>query len=124
VSTEKTLPEGASATGPVAAAISTAVVGFCRDHFGRGPTKARTYVEDDVVGCVLRDASTVQDRELQQSGHGEIAREARKLIRQERASELAGIVEGILGRRVACTLGDFQPPARPGGARERGLPVL
>jgi uncharacterized protein YbcI len=106
---ESALTNETISLGPVSAAISTAIVSFYSDHFGRGPTRARTYIEDDLVVCVLRDVSTVEDRELREAGHGDVARTVREIIRQKRAPELAEIVEAELGRRVTCTLGDFDP---------------
>ena len=36
-----------------AVAISNAVVQVVRDHTGRGPTQARTYMADDLVTCEI-----------------------------------------------------------------------
>ena len=35
--------------GHLLAAISTSIVGILRDHYGRGPMKAKTYVLDDII---------------------------------------------------------------------------
>jgi uncharacterized protein YbcI len=35
-------------------AISTGIVKLLREHYGRGPIKAKTYALDDVIVCVLR----------------------------------------------------------------------
>jgi len=37
------------AGGHLLAAVSTSVVGILRDHYGRGPMKAKTYALDDIV---------------------------------------------------------------------------
>ncbi|MGZ4297040.1 MAG: Na-translocating system protein MpsC family protein [Solirubrobacteraceae bacterium] len=34
--------------------ISTGIVKMLREHYGRGPIKAKTYALDDIIVCVLR----------------------------------------------------------------------
>ncbi len=41
--------------GIVAAAVSYATVRTLSEYTGRGPTKARTYISDDLISVVLRD---------------------------------------------------------------------
>ena len=40
--------------GELLAAISTGIVGNLREHYGRGPMKAKTYAIDDIVVVVMR----------------------------------------------------------------------
>jgi uncharacterized protein YbcI len=40
--------------GHLLAAISTSIVGILRDHYGRGPMKAKTYALDDPIVVVMR----------------------------------------------------------------------
>src|SRR3954471_18542840 len=51
-------PQGATspplAGGQLLAAISNRIVAIIREHYGRGPMKAKTYVMDDVVLVVMR----------------------------------------------------------------------
>jgi uncharacterized protein YbcI len=42
------------AGGPLLAAISNRIVAIIREHYGRGPMKAKTYVIDDLVVVVMR----------------------------------------------------------------------
>jgi hypothetical protein len=42
------------AGGHLLAAVSTSVVGIPRDHYGRGPMKAKTYSLEDIVVVVKR----------------------------------------------------------------------
>ena len=51
-------PEGEVQPAPLAggsllAAISTSIVGILRDHYGRGPMKAKTYALDDIIVVVM-----------------------------------------------------------------------
>lgn len=40
--------------GRLLSAISTAIVRLLREHYGRGPIKAKTYALDDIIVVVLR----------------------------------------------------------------------
>ena len=42
------------AGGHLLTAISTSIVGILREHYGRGPMKAKTYVLDDIIVVVMR----------------------------------------------------------------------
>jgi uncharacterized protein YbcI len=42
------------AGGHLLATISTRIVGIMREHYGRGPMRAKTYLMDDIIVCVLR----------------------------------------------------------------------
>ena len=55
---------GAITRGQLAAAISNAMVGIHSKHYGKGPTKAKTYLVDDVVVTVMSDVFTTVERTL------------------------------------------------------------
>ena len=42
------------AGGHLLSAISQAIVAILREHYGRGPMKAKTYVNDDLIVVVMR----------------------------------------------------------------------
>ena len=42
------------AGGKLLAQISTSIVAILREHYGRGPMKAKTYALDDVILVVMR----------------------------------------------------------------------
>jgi uncharacterized protein YbcI len=46
----------ALAGGRLLAAISTKIVAILREHYGRGPMNAKTYVLDDIIVVVMRGA--------------------------------------------------------------------
>ena len=54
--------------GALLAAISTRIVGVLRDRYGRGPMKAKTYVLDDLIVCVLRNGHTTIEQTMIESG--------------------------------------------------------
>ena len=45
---------GPLAGGRLLAAISTRFVALLREHYGRGPMKAKTYAIDDIIVVVMR----------------------------------------------------------------------
>ena len=57
------------AGGQLLAEISTTVVGILRDHYGRGPMKAKTYALDDIIVCVMRGSGfTPLEQTIMDSG--------------------------------------------------------
>ena len=55
--------------GPLLAAISTSIVGILREHYGRGPMKAKTYVLDDIIVVVMRGSGfTALEQTIMDSG--------------------------------------------------------
>jgi len=92
--------------GSKAAAISNHVVRTMSDYTGRGPTKGRTYINEDVVTVVLRDTLTKGERSLVNEGLVDIVLTMRKAFQNTMRGELVGGVEEILGRRVVAFLSD------------------
>jgi uncharacterized protein YbcI len=82
------------------AGISTAIVRLYREHFGKGPTKAKTYALDDVVICVLRDGLTTVERTLFAQGRGDAVREMRSAFQDAVADRFTSAVEEATGHRV------------------------
>src|SRR3954463_12745498 len=60
-----------SPRGNVLAQISTGLVQLHSRHYGKGPTKAKTYLFDELVVCVLRNVFTTVERTLLEAGDGE-----------------------------------------------------
>ena len=88
------------------AAISNLVVRTLSEYTGRGPTKARTHVSEDVVTVVLRDTLTRGERSLVADGLDELVLATRKAFQGTMRHDLIAGVEEILGRRVAAFLSD------------------
>jgi len=57
--------------GQLLAAISTAIVGILREHYGRGPMKAKTYALDDLIVVVMRGSGfTPLEQTIMDNGSG------------------------------------------------------
>jgi hypothetical protein len=64
------IPAAPSAAGDVRSAISDGLVALLKEYYGRGPDKAKTYVTDDLVVCLLRGGFTRVEQTLLDGGHG------------------------------------------------------
>jgi uncharacterized protein YbcI len=92
--------DGPSRHGPLAAAISDAVVQLFSEHTGRGPTKARTTVDGELVAVVLRGSMTQGERALVGGGkHDEVLR-LRRAFQDTMSEELVAVVERLTERNV------------------------
>jgi uncharacterized protein YbcI len=83
--------------GSIYLAISNAVVGVLREYTGRGPTKARTSIRDNVVLVMLEQTLTKGEQVLVDKGRGErvlaLRREYQEAMREatsDRVGELTG----------------------------------
>ena len=86
--------------------ISRAMVGLFKEHVGRGPTVAKTYIHDDLVICMLHDTMTKAEKTLTDEHKGDEVRQIRRsfqgLFREQASAE----VERIVGRKVIAFLSD------------------
>ena len=90
----------------MASAISSAVVHLMREYTGRGPTKARTYVDEDLITTVLQDTLTMGERSLVRDGEVELVLASRKAFQRTMSSQMIAAVEEISGRFVLAFLSD------------------
>src|SRR3954462_8952754 len=96
--------DGPALTGPVASEISNAVVRLVREHFGKGPTQAKTLLHDDVVVTVLRGGFTHAEKTLYQAGHADVVEEGRRAMQSVFEREMRSAVERLTGRRGSAFL--------------------
>jgi len=54
--------------GEVLTAISDGMVALLKEFYGRGPTRAKSYYEDDLVVCVLRGGFSRVEQTLLDGG--------------------------------------------------------
>jgi uncharacterized protein YbcI len=89
-------------TGEELAAVTNGIVGLFREYYGRGPTKAKSYLLDDAyVVCVLHQTMTTVEQTLVKTGQGRLVREVRLTFQEALADSFRGVVEEATGRRVA-----------------------
>ena len=85
-------------------AISNAVVGVLREYTGRGPTKARTTIRDNVVLVMLEQTLTKGEQVLVDKGRGDrvlmLRREYQEAMREEGSARVAELT----GRNVVAMM--------------------
>jgi uncharacterized protein YbcI len=86
-------------SGP-SAMISTSAVQLIHEYTGRGPTKAKTVIKDDLVTVLLADTLTKGERKLVDNGHSDRVLGLRHDFQLVMRDELVGIVERQLDRKV------------------------
>lgn len=80
--------------------ISNAIVRVYKDCFGKGPTRARTYYDGDVVTCVLSDVYTRAEQTLLESGRTATVLSQRQELQEAVRQRLVEVVEHATGREV------------------------
>lgn len=100
------LTEEAPTGGSRAAAISNLVVRLMSEYTGRGPTRARTYIQDDLVAVLLAETLTKGERSLVGAGQGDRILSMRKAFQNVMRDDLVAGVEEITGRRVIAFFSD------------------
>ena len=94
-------PDTTPQAGEKLAAVTNGIVKLFRDYYGRGPTKAKSYLLDDrIVVCVLEDTMTTVERTLAENGHSGQVRETRLRFQEAMAPEFMGVVTEAMGRGV------------------------
>jgi uncharacterized protein YbcI len=89
--------------GPTpAASISTAAVQLLHEYTGRGPTKAKTTIGENMVTVLLADTLTKGERKLVDAGRGERVLALRHDFQLVMRNELVGIIEDNLDRKVSA----------------------
>jgi len=96
--------ETAAAEQSLAAQISNLVVQLLHTYTGRGPTKAWTSIESDLVTVVLRDALTKGEQHLVSDDREQLVLEMRHAFQHRMRHDLIQGVERLTGRTVAAFL--------------------
>jgi uncharacterized protein YbcI len=80
--------------------ISTAAVRLMREYTGRGPSKAKTLINDDLVTVLLADTLTKGERKLVDSGRSDRVLQLRHDYQLTMRDDLIAIIERQLERKV------------------------
>src|SRR4029453_2485309 len=85
--------------GEQLAAVTNGIVKLFREYYGRGPTKAKSYLLDDrIVVCVLEETMTRVEKTLVDNGHGHKVRELRLTFQEAMAHEFKQCVRDTMHR--------------------------
>jgi|ERR1035438_3886839 uncharacterized protein YbcI len=103
--TEPTEGKVPLAGGHLLSAISTSIVGILRDHYGRGPMKAKTYVLDDIIVVVMRGSGfTPLEQTIMDSGEPERVIAMREDFQRVMAARYKQTIKELTGRDVVAFL--------------------
>ena len=80
--------------------ISNEMVQAQKEYWGRGPTKAKSYMLDDFLIIVMRGGLLPAERTMLDAGRHDTVREFRQQFENEMESRLVGKMEELTGRKV------------------------
>ena len=86
--------------GDLLAAISGRIVSLHKDYYGKGPTKAKTYYQGDLLVVLLRGGFTRVEETLRAEGRGEDVIEQRMAFQEVMRPRYVEAVEELTGRKV------------------------
>jgi uncharacterized protein YbcI len=91
--------------GSLPATISERIVSMLREHYGRGPTQARTYLRDDVIVVVIRGwGFTPLDRTFVAAQHDQRVLAIRREFQDVMAARFTDAIEELSGGNVLALL--------------------
>jgi len=89
------------------ARISTELVQLHARFYGKGPTKAKTHIVDDLVVCILQGGFTTVERTLLDAGDREPVHAIRHSFQNAMESEFRDVVERATGRSVIAYMSEI-----------------
>jgi len=84
----------------VLTAISDGIVALLKEYYGRGPTRTKTYFEDDLVVCLLRGGFTRVEQTLLEGGRGGSVIRQRMEFQELMRERFQEVIEHATGRQV------------------------
>src|SRR5215216_4579310 len=98
--------EGQRPLGEMRAAIANEIVRLQAEYYGKGPTKAKTYIVEDLVVVVLEESFTRAEKTLAERGEREAIQHIRRRFQQQMADNFTSVVEQATGRMVRVFLSE------------------
>jgi uncharacterized protein YbcI len=86
--------------GDVLTAISDGIVALLKEFYGRGPTRTKSYYEDDLVVCLLRGGFTRVEQTLVDGGRGSSVIQQRMEFQEVMRERFEAVIERATGRQV------------------------
>jgi uncharacterized protein YbcI len=91
------------------AAISRAVVRVHKQHLGKGPVKARSYLFGDLLVVILEGGFSRSEQTLQEHGYSREVLKARWALQEAMENEFRAAIETILYRSVRSFMSTSDP---------------
>jgi uncharacterized protein YbcI len=91
-----------AANGVMTAAISNSMVRLLHRYTGRGPTRARTTIGENIIVCVMGATLTKGEQSLVQDGKAEVVLHSRRAFQDTIQADAISAVQELSGRRVVA----------------------
>lgn len=91
-----------SVGGDVRSRISTCIVQLHKEYYGRGPTRTKTYYQEDFVLILLRGGFTTVERTLLHAGRRDAVTAQRHTFQEVMRPLYAELIERETGRVVTA----------------------
>ena len=88
--------------GTLRADISRAIVGLYKQHFGKGPTRCRTYLGPDLVVVILGEGYSAAEQHLFEAGKWYDVRQARQTWQDSMEVRFIEKIEELTNRKVSA----------------------
>ena len=88
--------------GLLAAAISNGIVSLMHRYTGRGPVRARTTIDENLVVCVLGDTLTKAEQQLVDAGRSKVVLRGRRAMQDTLADDAIAMVSELTKRQVVA----------------------
>ena len=92
--------ESSQAHGDMLTAISDGLVALLKEYYGRGPTRVKSYFQDDLVVCLLRGGFSRVEQTLLDGGRGAAVIEQRMEFQDLMRKRFEEVVEKATERKV------------------------
>jgi uncharacterized protein YbcI len=86
--------------------IAKAMVALYKEYVGRGPTRARAHISDDLVAVILEDTMTKAEQTLAEENEEDLVRGVRRVLQGKFREDAVEIVERLTGHKVKAFLSD------------------
>jgi uncharacterized protein YbcI len=86
--------------GDVLTAISEGMVALLKEFYGRGPSRVKSYYEDDLVVCLLRGGFSRVEQTLFEGGRGQAVIQQRMEFQDLMRARFEDVIRETTGRRV------------------------
>ena len=97
--------------GDVRTEISEGLVALLKEFYGRGPERAKTYYDGDLVVCLLRGGFSAVEQTLRDGGQGDAVIRQRMAFQDVMRDRFEAVVESATGRKVVGFMsGNQQDP--------------
>lgn len=90
--------------GQLNAALANEIGRFVAGYTGRGATRSRAFVHDDVVVCLLEDGATKAELNLVEAGKADLVRLQRDALQRAMEAQLVATVQRLTERTVISFL--------------------